>query len=226
MSKSLNVFSKAGDGLKVSYNSQPTNDFLNYLNQYNTSNVDHTLNNLTSWASRASDNLQNMGGYTFQIDGSEDLKNNITNAMYQNYLSKLLPQYEAEQNDLQTRLLNQGLGVNTAAYQNAMNNLAASQNAALTDAISEAVNAGNEAYNNDIQNQIAIGNFQNNAAQNYINLLLSALENSLSSYDVAQNKYEAGNNLSAAQSKAQNQSVQNQLKAIKIAADTAKSLWS
>ena len=67
MSKSLNVFSKAGDGLKVSYNSQPTNDFLNYLNQYNSSNVDQTLNNLTSWASRASDNLQNMGGYTFQM---------------------------------------------------------------------------------------------------------------------------------------------------------------
>ena len=226
MSKSLNVFSKAGDGLKVSYNSQPTNDFLNYLNQYNSSNVDQTLNNLTGWASRASENLQNMGDYTFQINGSDGLKNEITNAMYQNYVSKLLPQYEAEQDNLQTRLLNQGLGVNTAAYQNAMNNLAASQNAALTDAISEAVNAGNAAYNNDIQNQIAIGNFQNDAAQNYIDLLLSALENSLSSYDVAQNKYEAGNNMALSQSKAQNQSAQNKLKGIKIAADTVKSLWS
>lgn len=226
MSKSLNLFNKVGDGLKVNYNNQPTNEFLNYLNNYNTANVDNTLNNLTNWASRASANLQNMGDYTFQIDGSDALKNEMINATYQNYLNKLLPQYQAQQDDLQTRLLNQGLGVNTAAYQNAMNNLVANQNSALNDAVYQSITTGNDAYNDDIQNQIAIGNFQNNAQQNYIDQLLSALTNSLSSYDVAENKYEAGNNLVSGQSKAQNQSLQNKLRALKIASDTAQSLWS
>ena len=224
MSKGLKLFDKVSDGMKVSYNSRPTEDYVRFLNGYDTSNVDNTLANLSSWANRASANLQNMGDYTFNVGGDVLEKQRVENETYQNYLSKILPMYESAADDLQTRLINQGIGTDSAAYRNAMSTLLAAQNAALNDAAFNAIEAGENAYTTDLNNQIAAGTFANAAQQSYIDQLLSALTNAHSAYDVATDKYSAQNNLAQNQATAQNQSLGHKLNALKIGADTVTKL--
>ena len=225
MSKGLNIFGKVSDGMKVNYDSRPTNDYVNFLNGYDTTNVDQTLSNLNSWANRASSNLQNMGDYTFRVGGSEFEKQRMEDATYENYLNKILPVYESSIDNLQTRLLNQGIGVDSAAYRKALEALLGAQNTALNDAAFDAMKVGQEAYNNDLNNQIAIANFSNNAQQAYIDQLLSAIENSKSAYDVETDKYSALDNLAQNKANAQNQSLKHKLNAVKTAANTATKLW-
>jgi len=224
MSKGLKLFDKVSDGMKVSYNSRPTEDYVRFLNGYDTSNTDNTLANLSTWADRASANLQNMGDYTFNVGGDVLEKQRVEDATYQNYLSKILPLYNSAADDLQTRLINQGIGTDSAAYRNAMSTLLAAQNAALNDAAFNAIEAGENAYTTDLNNQIAAGGFANAAQQSYIDQLLSALTNSHSAYDVATDKYAAQNNLAQNQANAQNQSLGHKLNAIKIGADTVTKL--
>lgn len=216
------TFDKISDGLKVNFDRRPTDEFINFLNKYNTSNVDTTLSNLTDWASRSSaDNLKNMGDYQFGVNASDAARREAENATYESYLKKLIPQYEGQIDRLQTRLLNMGLGVDTPAYQNAMASLEQNQNSALNDAAYQSVLAGQNAYTQDLNNQISAANFSNSAQQDYINQLLSALTNSKSSYDVATDKYNAGNNLAINKANAQNQSLTQKLKALDQGADGA-----
>ena len=49
-------------------------EILNYLNNYNTTNYDQTLNNLTTYAANASNQLNNMGNYNFSISASDDAR--------------------------------------------------------------------------------------------------------------------------------------------------------
>ena len=189
MSKGLKVFDKVGDGLKVNFDGRPTKEYIKYLNNYDTSNADTAYENLGDWASRASANLSNMGDYNFNVDASQEAQKRIENETFKNYLGKILPSYERQIDDLQTRLLNQGIGVDTAAYRHAMGGLQSAQNSA-----------------------------------NYINQLISALVGNLSSYDVANEKYNVGNALSENKAKAQNNSLQNKLSALKIAVDGVSGL--
>ena len=66
MSKSLGT-------KKAKIDRAPTNDYVNWLKNYDTSNVDTTLGNLTSWASNASQNLgDQFGNYTFNVEASDE----------------------------------------------------------------------------------------------------------------------------------------------------------
>ena len=219
------TFNKISDGVKVNFDRRPTDEFVNFLNNYNTTNVDTTLSNLTDWANRSSaNNLNKMGDYQFRVNASDLARKEAEDATYQSYLKKLLPQHEEQADRLQTRLLNMGLGVDTPAYQNAMAGLEQTQNSALNDAAYQSVLAGQNAYAQDLNNQIAAANFANSAQQNYINQLLSALTNSYSSYDVASDKYSAGNNLALNKANAQNQSLTQKLKALNQGADNGGSM--
>ena len=224
MSKGLKVFDKVGDGLKVNFDGRPTKEYIKYLNNYDTSNADTAYENLGDWASRASANLSNMGDYNFNVDASQEAQKRVENETFKNYLGKILPSYERQIDDLQTRLLNQGIGVDTAAYRHAMGGLQSAQNSALNDAAYQAIAAGQNAFTNDLNNQIKAGSFANDAQQNYINQLISALVGNLSSYDVANEKYNVGNALSENKAKAQNNSLQNKLSALKIAVDGVSGL--
>lgn len=216
MSKSLNVvtnaFDKVSDGLKVNYDRRPTDEYIRYLNNYNTANADEVYNNLSSWAANSSQNLKNMGNYTFNVNGSEDALKTTQKATFENALSQIIPSFETQKDALQTRLLNQGIGVDSNAYRKAMGSLQSAENSAINDAAFKALEAGQNAYTTSLNNQIAAANFANTAEQNYINQLISALEGSLSSYDVANEKYNAGNNLAAARSQAQDQSLEHKIK--------------
>jgi len=226
MSKGLKAFGKVSDGLKVNFDRRPTNEYIKFLNNYNTANTDNTYSNLSDWASRASNNLDDMGGYNFKVNASEQARQKAENETFQNYLSKVLPAFEDQADNLQTRLLNQGIGVDSSAYRKALEGLAASQNATLSDGAYQAIEAGQNAYQADLNNQINAANFANNAQQDYINQLISALSGSASAYDVATDKYNAGNNLAINKANAQNNSLNQKLKALGMGINTAKSAIS
>ena len=231
MSKGLKIvssaFDKVSDGLKVDYDRRPTDEYINYLNNYNTANADNVYNNLSSWAARASQNLNNMGDYNFSVSQSDEARKRAEQATLDKALSSILPAYESQRDDLQSRLLNQGIGVDSNAYRRAMESLNEAQNSAINDAAYKALEAGQNAYTTDLNNQIAAANFANSAQQDYINQLISALEGTLSSYDVANEKYTAGNNLAEAKAKAQSESLQNKIKLLTKAMESgAKAISS
>ena len=180
-------------GKKVKYDFTPYNQYLDYLKNYDTSNVDTTLGNLTSWASNASQNLgDQFGNYTFNVEASDAARQAAQDAVYNQYMERLQPQFQQQTDDLQTRLVNQGLGVGSEAYQRAMSDLLQEQNDATNQAAYQSVLAGQNAYTQDLQNQIAAGNFGNTAQQSYINQLLSALQGSASGYENQQNIFSVG----------------------------------
>ena len=172
----------------VWFNTKPYTDYINYLKGYDTSNVDTTLGNLTDYASSASKNLGDlMGNYTFNVNASDEARQQAQDAVYNQYMNRLQPQFEQQTSDLATSLANKGLSVGSEAYQRAMNDLQQEQNDATSQAAYQSVLAGQQAYSQDLQNQIAAGSFGNNAQQAYINQLLSALTRSQSGYENQQN---------------------------------------
>ena len=173
-------------------------NYLNYLKNYDTGNVDGTLGNLTDYANNASQNLGNtMGNYNFSVDGSEQARQDAQNATYNQYMDRLTPQFERQTSDLATALQNKGLSVGSEAYERAMSDLQQQQNDATSQAAYQSVLAGNNAFSQTLQDEINAGNFGNNAQQSYINQLLSALQGSASGYENQQNIYGVGTAKSA-----------------------------
>lgn len=205
------LFDSAGKSMSPSFDGSATNEYIKFLNGYNTENTDKTLENLSAYARKQSENLGDMNGYVFDVNASDEARKEAENATYQSYLDKLNPEFERQTDDLQTRLVNQGLSVGSEAYQRAMNDLYEKQNEAKNMAAYEAVLKGQQAYTQDLNNQINAGNFANDAEQNYIDQLLSALTGSYSAYDVAGEKYNAGNALALNKYKAEQQGAQNRL---------------
>lgn len=180
-------------GKKVKYDMTPFNDYQNYLKNYDTSNVDNTLGNLTGWANEASSNLSDrMGNYTFGVEAGDLARQQAQDATYQAYIDRLNPQFEKQTSDLQSRLVNQGISVGSEAYERAMTDLQNNQNDALNQAGYQSVLAGQQAYSQDLANQINAGAFGNQAQQAYINQLLSALQGSASGYENQQNLFSVG----------------------------------
>ena len=181
----------AGGAPTSMYSSE--NEVLQYLNNYNTTNYDNTLKNLTSYAAEASSQLGNMGNYNFSVNASDDARSRAEQATYQSYVDKLQPQFASQMSDLHTSLANKGIAVGSEAYMRAMSGLNASHNNALNQAAQQSVLAGQEAYSNSLNDQINSATFANDAQSNYINQLLQALQNSYSGYDIAMDKYNIKN---------------------------------
>lgn len=204
--------SKALGTKKVKYDTTPTKNLVNFLNSYDTSSTDKTLSNLTNYAASASNSLADtLGGYNFGVDASEEARNQAQNATYNAYMDRLRPEFERQTADYATMLQNKGLPVGSEAYERAMRDLQDRQNEATNQAAYQSVLAGQQAYSQDLQNQIAAGNFGNTAQQAYINQLLSALQGSSSGYDVAMDKYAAQSNQAAQQYAARQQAANNKL---------------
>ncbi len=165
---------------------------LNYLNGYDTSQVDSAYKNMAALGNSLSAQLASRPEYVYSVDGSDAAAKRAENAVYQSAVSKLAPQFDARRQQLETRLQNQGLSVNSAAYQKAMNNLETEQNDAYAQAAFNSIQAGQNAFSNSLNNQIAAANFQNNARQLPVNEILRLLQNSRSGYDVAMDKYAIG----------------------------------
>ena len=173
-------------------------NYLDYLNKYDTSNVDNTLSNLTNWASTSSKNLADvMGNYNFSVDGSDEARKRAEEAQFNSYMNYMQPQFDRQTSDLATSLQNKGLAVGSEAYQRAMNDLQDNQNQAINQASYNATTAGQNAYSQSLADSINAGNFGNTAQQSYINQLLSALQGSASGYENQQNIYSVGTAKSA-----------------------------
>lgn len=193
MSKAIGKILGAGGASTSMYGSE--NDILQYLNNYNTSNYDTTLNNLTTYAANASNKLSDMGNYNFSINASDAARQRAEQSAYQAYIDNLTPQFANQSSDLAASLANKGITVGSQAYSRAMSDLYNAQNSALNQASYQAVAAGQNSYSNSLNDAINAANFSNNSQLNYINQLIAALQKSYSGYDNALTKYQIQNGI-------------------------------
>lgn len=167
-----------------------TQKYLNYLNGLDTSTVDNTLKNLTNNAYALSSQLPD---YVYNADGSDEARQRMENSYYNNAVSKMNRQYGLQQQDLQTKLANQGIAVGSEAYNNAMNNFYDNYNNALNDAAFNSINYGQQAFSSSLKDAIDSGNFTNKARQASLEEILSALQNSVSKGQVQRELYTIAN---------------------------------
>jgi hypothetical protein len=206
--------SAAGKATKVSYDSTPANNYMSYLQNYDTSKTDNVLSNLQDYALNQSNNLSNMGDWNFGVDASDEARRQAQEATYNSYMDYLTPQFERQTNDYSTMLQNKGLPVGSEAYERAMSDLQDRQNAATNQAAYQSVLAGQQAYTQDLQNQIAAGNFGNSAQAAYLAQILGALGESPSAYDIQGDIYAVGSNKAQNEYTAKQQTAANRLSLI------------
>lgn len=200
-------------------------NYLNYLGNYDTSNYDNTLKNMTGQAFDMSKNLSRMPEYQFSVNGSDDARQRMENATYQSAVDKLNPQYQQQRADLETSLANKGISVGSEAYQRAMNNLQQKQNEALNQAAYQSIAAGHGAYSQSLNDSINSANFNNNSQLNYIQQIKALLEGSVSGYQNQANLYNVNKNVENRQTSARQSGWDNMFKTAEITeklADTFK----
>ena len=205
------LVSAAGKATKASYDGAPVNDYVKYLSNYDTSKVDNTLSNLQNYALNQSKNINNMGDWTFNAGASDEARQQAQDATYNAYMDYLNPQFERQTADYSTMLQNKGLPVGSEAYERAMSDLQDRQNAAVNQAAYQSVLAGQQAYTQDLQNNIAAGNFGNSAQAAYLAQILGALGDAPTEYDIQGDVYAARANKAANEYNARQQTVANRL---------------
>lgn len=177
---------------KVRYDMTPYKNYQSYLKGVDTSNVDNTLENLTQNAYQQSNLLGNMGDYNFSVDGSDEARQRTQDALYNQAIEKLNPQFERQVSNYATMLQNQGIPVGSEAYNRAMGDLEEKQNDALRQAAYGAILAGNDEFSQSLGDEINAGAFGNQAQQAYINQILSMLQGSPTGYENQQNIFSVG----------------------------------
>jgi hypothetical protein len=101
-----------------------------------------------------------------QIGGNFDQTVNAArDAAYGQATSRLDPQFATRENQMRTQLANQGLGQNSAAYQNAQDAFGRERNDAYSSARNDAFGQGLAAQNQGFNQSGAMGTFANTAAQ-------------------------------------------------------------
>ena len=183
MSKSVGKLLGAGTAGTKSFASE--RQYLDFLNNYNTANVDNAYQNMAETASNLSSTLSSRPDYIYSVDGSDNARIRAEQATYNQAVSQMEPEFEDRRKQLETRLQNQGFSVDSEAYQTALKNLEDSQNKAYSEAAYNSVLAGQNAFSNSLNNQIMSANFQNLARQQPISEIGKLLQNQYSGYDVA-----------------------------------------
>lgn len=106
---------------------------------------------------------QQVQGHIGPTDFSQD-RAAVTDAVWQQYLARLDPQFNQQQSSLDNRLANQGIGINSAAYGNAQDIFSRGRNDAYGQALYQAVQAGANEQNTLFGQSLAQGQFANQAA--------------------------------------------------------------
>ena len=127
----------------------------------------------------------NRDDWTYDVNASEKARQQAQNATYNSYMDRLNPQFERQTADYATMLQQKGIPVGSEAYDRAMSDLQDRQNAAVNQAAYQSVIAGQDAYSQSLADQIAAGNFNNNAVNSYYNTTLAANQ----AQNQAQNDY-------------------------------------
>ena len=211
MSKSIGKVFGVGSMSPYGYET----NYMNYLRGYDTSNYDNTLKNMTTAAYDMSSGLSKMPEYQFGVDYSDAARRRAENATYQSYVDKLTPQYQQQLDDMQTRLVNQGIPVGSEAYNRAMGDVQSSMNDALNQAAYQSVLSGQNAYSQSLADNISAADFNNNARQNYIEQIKSLLDGSVSGYDNALNLYNVQSGVQSRQDASQQSGWNNMINTIK-----------
>lgn len=130
----------------------------------------------------------------------------VTDAVWQQALSRLTPQYGQMANRLDTKLANQGVGANSAAYGNAQDAFGRQTNDALNQAAYSAIRAGSDQQQRFFDQSLNQGTFANNAQQQANQQNLQALQaNNAAQQQGNQQNYQAAQFGNAAQQQANTQ---------------------
>lgn len=148
-------------------------------------NQQKILNQQENYSLGVGDKINN-GLYSignFGVDQSQlpTLDTNAGQSVYDAYMSRLTPQFEAENGSFDQQMANQGLAPGTQAYDNAYRNLSNKQNDLRVQALSNAATAQNNIYNTALNGQVTIGNTpinQMNALRNGLTLNNPTFSNS------------------------------------------------
>ena len=179
MAKSIGKFMGVGNNSTSAYGSEK--DILKYLNEYDTSQADSAYKNMASLGNQLSSQLSERPDYIYSVNASDDEAKRIENATYQNAVSKIAPQFESQQRQLETKLQNQGISPGSEAYNSAMNNLMAQQNNAYVQAAFDSISITvdtqmSDSSTNAVQNKI-IKNYVDTTKTNLEQYVDNAIEN-------------------------------------------------
>ncbi len=99
---------------------------------------------------------QQMQGVLGNLFGGTNADKQAADSVYSAFSDRYEPIFERQTNNLQDRLVNQGIPVGSEAYSRAMSDMAQTQNDARQQAMYQAQQAGQQARNNEIQNNLSI----------------------------------------------------------------------
>jgi len=101
---------------------------------------------------------ESLGNIDFTAD-----RNAVTDAVFQQALSRLNPQYGQMRSQRENALANQGIGINSQAYGNAQDQLGRQENDAYNQAAFTAIQRGLDAQNQGFNQRLQSGQFYNDA---------------------------------------------------------------
>ena len=99
---------------------------------------------------------QQMQGVLGNLFGGTNDDKQAADSVYSAFSDRYEPIFERQTNNLQDRLVNQGIPVGSEAYSRAMSDMSQTQNDARQQAMYQAQQAGQQARNNEIQNNLNI----------------------------------------------------------------------
>ena len=99
---------------------------------------------------------QQLQGVLGTLFGGTNADKQAADSVFSAFSDRYEPIFERQTDNLQDRLVNQGIPVGSEAYSRAMNDLAQTQNDAYQQAAYQSVQAGQQARNNEIQNSLGI----------------------------------------------------------------------
>ena len=194
------------------------NNIMNYYQNLDTSLADSVVNNLSN---AGVDLSQNLTDRISSVMGDETARQEAILANFNAYQDLMTPTFDAQTNNLHTKLLNQGLGVGTEAYQQAMNDLNQTQNLALNQAAYNAVNLGNEAYNDSIELALKNANLNNNVRNSEIAELYKLMGITTSDEERQNKLYNLGAEKSEIEYGNEMDNIQNLMELLRIASSIA-----
>ena len=181
MKKIISPITEAGGLLATKVDTSPYEDMISYYANYDTSLSDNTLKNLGTTAQDLSANLTD---YITSVNGSDVAREEAQNAVFNSYQSLLEPTHQTQMNDLNSKLLNQGLTIGSEAYQRAINDLTQQQNLAMNQAAYKAVTEGNNAFNQTFNQALENAKLNNEARENQLAESYKYIDHAPSSLDI------------------------------------------
>nr|DAG85113.1 MAG TPA: Neck appendage protein [Caudoviricetes sp.] len=148
-----------GGGNVPTYDINQAKELYNYTLNKGRYNVDNGLAGL-QW-DPATNTLKTTYGSQLQgvlgnLFGGTNADKQAADSVYSAFSDRYEPIFERQSNNLQDRLVNQGIPVGSEAYSRAMSDMAQTQNDARQQAMYQAQQAGQQARTQEIQNNLGI----------------------------------------------------------------------